>query len=374
MSQTDNGHGPHATAAEAKSKVRRRRRHRRQRLLRGRHALVGALVALGAFPGVAAAHGPVDPIATSYLAKLSGVPAGLDAKVVDGDLRLWLRVAPRVTAVVRDYRGGAYLRFSRSGVAVNVNSAMYYLNQTPAESPPARVSPAVPARWRQVSSGHEYSWHDGRLHALASVALAPGTTYVGRWSIPVVIGGQLSSIFGGVFYAPDPSIVWFWPIVVLLACTLAAWRVRRPALDARVAPVLAVAALVAIATAGAGRELHGRPTVSVFQLITLAIIFAFVAWGLRRVLLQRLGWFSFFAISIVAIWEGIQLLPTLLHGFVLAAVPADLTRVAAILCLGCGAGLLLFVFRLADQQGLEASDGDQLSDQLSDQYDFENVG
>ena len=360
MSQTDKGHGPNATAAEAKSKVRRRRWL----------ALVGALVAVGAFPGVAEAHGAVHPIATSFLAKVSGVPAGLDAKVVDGDLRLWLSVQPSATAVVLDYRGGPYLRFSRSGVDVNVNSVMYYLNQTPVEAPPSRVSPTIPPRWQQVSNGHEYSWHDGRLQGLASIALSPGATYVGRWSIPVMIEGQLSSIFGGLFYAPDPSIVWFWPILVLLGCTLAAWRLRRPALDARVVRMLAVAALIAIAIAGVGRELHGRPTVSVFQLITFAVVLAFVAWGLRRVLLRRLGYFSVFVISAAAIWEGTQLVPTLLHGFVLAAVPGFLARAAAVVCLGCGAGLLVFVFRLAEQRELDPSDGGD----FRDEDDFEDVG
>jgi hypothetical protein len=333
-------------------------------------AVVGVWVAVGAFPRVAEAHGPVDPVATSYLARITRVPAGFDAKVVDGDLRLWLSVRPSVTAVVLDYRGGPYLRFSRSGVDVNVNSAIYYLNLTPVETPPSRVSPTIPPRWQQVSSGHEYSWHDGRLHALASVALAPGTTYVGRWSIPVMIGGQLSSIAGGLFYAPDPSIVWFWLIVVLFVCTLAAWRVRRPTLDLRVTRLLAVADLIAIAIAGVGRELHGRPTVSVFQLITFVVIVAFVAWELRRVLLQRPGYFSFFAISGAAIWEGTQLLPTLVNGFVLAAVPAFVARAAAVVCLGCGAGLLLFTFRLADQEVPASSDGDD----WSDEDDFEDVG
>lgn len=363
MSGTDKGHGPDGAAPEAKSKVRRRRR-------RGGWLVLVALLAVGAFPGLAQAHGAVDPIATSFLAKVRGVPAGLQAKVVDGDLRLWLRVQPNTTAVVLDYRGGPYLRFSPSGVAVNVNSVMYYLNLTPVETPPARVSPAIAPKWQQVSSGHEYSWHDGRLQGLASIALSPGTTYVGRWAIPVMIDGQLSSIFGGLFFAPNPSIVWFWPILVLLMCTLAAWRVRRSALDARVVVVLAVAALTGIAIAGVGRDLHGRPTVSVFQLITFAAILTFVAWGLRRVLLRRLGYFSVFVISAVAIWEGIQLVPTLLHGFVLAAVPAFLARAAAVVCLGCGAGLLVFVFRLADQRELDPSErGD-----FDDEDDFDDVG
>jgi hypothetical protein len=332
--------------------------------------LVVALVAMGVLPGVAEAHGTVDPIATSYLARIARVPVGLDAKVVDGDLRLWLRVQPGVSAVVLDYRGAPYLRFSRSGVQVNVNSAMYYLNQTPVETPPSRVSPTIPTKWQQASDGHDYSWHDGRLQALASVARAPGSTYVGRWSIPVLIGGRPDPISGGLFYAPDPPIAWFWPIVVLIACTLAAWRVRSPEVDVRVVRGLAVADLVAITAAALGRELHGRPTVSVFQLITLALVAAFVGWGVRRVLLRRLGYFAIFLISIVALWEGSQLAPTLHYGFVLAAGPPWAARAAAVVCLGCGAALLLFTFRWAEQRGLDPSDGDD----WSDDYDFEDAG
>ena len=58
---------------------------------------------------------------------------------------------------------------------------------------------------------------------------------------------------------------------------------------------------------------------------------------------------SSFLIGFVAVWQGAELIPTLLHGYVLAAVPALLARTAAGLCLGTGAGLLLLVFRLAEQ-------------------------
>ncbi len=311
--------------------------------------LVGALAVSGALPCAAQAHGPVAPIASKYLARVTGVPTGLEAKVIDGDQRMWLSVTAHETVVVLDYSGAPYLRFSGSGVAVNENSSMYYLNHSPVEVPPANLGAGTPPHWSSVSGGHDYGWHDGRLHALATVALAPGATYVGRWTIPMRVDGTVTAITGGLWHAADPSIVWFWPIVVLLACTLAAWRVRSPELGGRVARGLALAALIAIAIAGAGHELHGRPTVSVFQLITFAAIVAFVAWGLRRVLLQQPGYFSYFAISFVAIWEGVQLIPTLLDGYVLAAVPPFLARVAAVTCLGCGASLLLVAFRLADQ-------------------------
>ena len=314
-------------------------------------ALAGVLVAVGAFPSAAGAHGPVAPIASSYLAKLTHVPAGVDAKVVDGDQRMWLRVVPSETVVVLDSRGAPYLRFSASGVEVNQNSEMYYLNQTPvAETPPANLTPTTLPSWRRVTGGHDYSWHDGRLHALATVAVSPGVTFVGGWSIPLLVDGHLSSLSGGLWHADDPSIVWFWPIVVCLLCVMAAWRVRRPALDRLVAGGLAIGALVAIAVAGVGNELHGRPTVSVFQLIELGVILAFVGWGLYRVLWRRArpGYFFYFVIAFVALWEGVLLIPTLLNGFVLIAVPAFVARAATVLCLGCGLGLLLLGFRIAE--------------------------
>ncbi|MGH3744994.1 MAG: hypothetical protein ACRDTP_09065, partial [Mycobacteriales bacterium] len=89
--------------------------------------LLGALV----LPGTASAHGPVAPVATGYLAKVRAAPAGFDAKIVDGYVRMWLRVPARETTVVLDYRGAPYLRFSPAVVAVNRHSEMFYLNMTP---------------------------------------------------------------------------------------------------------------------------------------------------------------------------------------------------------------------------------------------------
>jgi hypothetical protein len=151
-------------------------------------------------------------------------------------------------------------------VAVNHNSAMYYLNQTPfAQTPPANLTARAPPSWHGVSGGHAYEWHDGRLHALASVALVPGVSFVGRWAVPFRADGRLAAIDGGLWHTENQSIVWFWPIVVLLACVLAARRVRRRRLDVLVARLLAVVGLIAVAVAGLGLglQLHGRPTISV---------------------------------------------------------------------------------------------------------------
>ncbi|MGH2870260.1 MAG: hypothetical protein ACRDNK_22160, partial [Solirubrobacteraceae bacterium] len=287
-------------------------------------------------------------------------------QVIDGDQRLWLAVSPHLTLLVLDYRGAPYLRFSHAGIQVNHNSAMYYLNQTPvAETPPTDLNASMAPNWQSVSDGHDSSWHDGRLHALATVALAPGTSYVGRWSIPVVVSGHPSLITGALLHAPPPSIVWFWPIFVLILCFLAARRVHRPELETRLARTLAGVAIVGVAVAGVGRELYGRPSVSVAQGLTLATIAVFVLWGARRTVLGRLGWFALFAISVLAIWEGVQLTPTLLNGFVLAAVPPFVARAAAVLCLGSGISLCLLAIRLAAPTTLKSGDRTDASDDAS---------
>lgn len=317
--------------------------------IRAALAAAVAIAAPLAVPATAAAHGPVNPAASSYLATVHQIPPGLDAKVVDGDLRMWLRVNTPQTVVVLDYRGAPYVRFSTDGVQVNHNSSMYYLNQVPAELIPSNIGPRTPPDWVQVSGGHAYEWHDGRLHALAATALAPGTTYVGRWSIPLRIDGRSAVIAGGLTYAPNPSLVWFWPIVVALACVLAGLRLRRRELDLRIARALAFAALAAFVVAALGEQLHGRPNISVGQLVLLAVLLGFAAWALRGLVLGRHGWFGFFLIALAALFEGATLIGVLLHGFVLIALPPFIARVAVVVCLAAGAALLPLIFRLAEQ-------------------------
>src|SRR5580698_6235214 len=82
-------------------------------------ALCAAAVMLAVLPAAAQAHGPVAPVATPYLARIHSVPPGLQAKIVDGYVRMWLQAPAADTVVVPDYQGAPYLRFDRSGVAVN---------------------------------------------------------------------------------------------------------------------------------------------------------------------------------------------------------------------------------------------------------------
>ena len=320
---------------------------------RVRHTGVGLLVALSVLalaPDHAAAHGPVAPVATSYLARIRSVPAGFQAKVVDGYVRIWLKVPADDTVVVEDYLAGVpYLRFTPAGVAVNHNASMYYYNQTPvAETPPRDLSGSVAPSWHMLSSGHTYEWHDGRLQDQTSQALLPGTSYVGPWEIALNVNGQRTFIRGALFHHARPSIVWFWPIAVLLACVLAAWRVKRPELDRRVARGLGATALLGLTAAAIARGLHGRPGVPAGQLVEMAVVLAFAGWGLYRVVADRPGYFPYFAIAFVALWEGFNTAGSLINHYVLLALPAAVSRGASVLCLGAGVGILLLVFRLAE--------------------------
>ena len=94
--------------------------------------------------------------------------------------------------------------------------------------------------------------------------------------------------------------------------------------------------------------MHGRPAIPAFHFVELALIVAFVLWALSRVLFRRSGYFTCFLIVVAALWAGGEMITTLLYGFVLISLPAFLARVATIVCLGTGAGLLIFVFRLSD--------------------------
>jgi hypothetical protein len=311
--------------------------------------VLAVIVASLALPAPAFAHGPVDPAASSFLARVGSVPPGVAAKVVDGDQRMWLQVDPARTLVVLDYRQAPYLRFDRAGVQVNQNSEMFYLNQVPVEAPPAGLGPATPPHWVPVTSGHAYEWHDGRLSDLAATALAPGARNLGQWRIAVRVDGAPSALAGGLYYAASPSIVWFWPIIVGLACVLAVLRLHRPELDLRVARGLASVALAAFTVAAIAQQLHGRPSVSIGQELTLAVALAFAGWAASRLVLRRHGWFTFFLIAAVAIWEGASLITVLADGYVLLALPPLLVRAAVVSCASAGVALLPVVFVMAER-------------------------
>jgi hypothetical protein len=329
--------------------------------LRVRSASALLLIGLGAaglLPARASAHaGLTAPAATSYLARISSVPPGVEARVVDGDQRLWLRVEPPHTAVVLGLRGEPYLRFDARGVAVNTRSPTYFLNRPLPRVVPAGLGPNTPPVWKLLSGARSTSWHEDRLHAAALAAHSSAARYLGRWVVPLVVDGKRTWVDGSLWQASRPSLLWFWPLVLLLACVPALLRLRDAGLEAAAAGTLAALALVAATLGRLGRELYGRPTVSAGQL-ALAGLTCAVAAGLGLLWLRR-GWRAVAGvlIGVAAVYQGVALFGTLRNGYVLAAVPAWAERGAAAVSLAAG-GALLLVTLVAAAPAREEDDPD----------------
>jgi hypothetical protein len=299
-------------------------------------------------PATASAHvGKTPPAATDYLARITSIPAGLEARIVDGDQAIWMRASPSLTVVVTGLRGEPYLRFSGSGVAVNTRSATWYLNRVRPLTVPEGLTQSTPPVWLPLTSHHGWTWPEGRLHAPALAAHPSGSAFVGRWVVPVVVDGRGAAIRGGLWQSAPASLLWFWPLLLLVACLPALWKLGEARLDVQVASGLVGLALLSSTLARLGRELYGRPTISSWQLVLVGATGLFaVALG---VLYTRREWRALagLAIGFAATYQGAVLVSTLRDGWVLAAIPAWLERTATGLSLASGAALTLISIRLA---------------------------
>ncbi|MCL2418724.1 MAG: hypothetical protein FWD04_05495 [Conexibacteraceae bacterium] len=313
-------------------------------------ALAGALAALALLPAAAAADGPVTPTATNYVGRVTHSPAGIEARVTNAYLNLWVQVRPGAHVTVYDYRGAPWVRFRPGSVAINRNSQQYYLSQTPVPAvPPAGLTRTTPPHWITVSHGRAYQWREGRLHALATVALAPGQSFAGHWRIPVSVDGRRGEITGGIWYRGAPSVLWFWPVLVLIACALAAWRVGSPALDRRLSRGLALSLLALVAIGIGAKYLHGSPNVSTGNVVLLLLTLLVLGALAGRLLGARPGGALLLATAAIALWAGLTLLPVLTHGYALVALPIFLVRVIAAVLLGGACALALFGVRMLDR-------------------------
>jgi hypothetical protein len=306
-------------------------------------ALCCGLAAL-LFPATAMAHGRNAPVATSFRARVDHLPAGssLEAKVVDGDRKLWVRVPSGVMLTVLGFSRKPYIRFEPTGVYLNLHAPTYYLNRTRPLYAPAGTSASAPPEWKRVTPGHTYSWHENRLHALERLVNSGKARMVGRWSVPIEVGAQRSVIAGTLSYVPGLR-GWVWPLAVIAAIgiALAAAALRRRYAEVAL-PVLALAAAL---VARLGRVLYGRPEVPAASLavaalgcvLALALLWAsFKAGGERRQLVALV-------IGGLALYQGLTLAPTLTKGVVLAALPANLERAAVATALACAVATLAVV-------------------------------
>jgi hypothetical protein len=305
-------------------------------------ALATAVVAAGVLPATASAHvGRTPPASTDYLARISYLPPGLTAQIVDGDQAIWMRAKPSMTVIVTGLRGEPYLRFSPAGVAVNTRSATWFLDRVRPEAVPRQITSSTPPQWRPLTSRHSWTWSDGRLHTPALSAHPAGNAYLGRWVIPLVVDGRGTAIRGGLWQAAPASLLWFWPLLLVVVCIPALLKLREARLETHVGAALAAVALVSSTLVRLGRELYGRPTVSSGQLVLVGVT-CLIALALAA-LYSRRAWrpVAGILIGIAAVVQGLEVVSILRDGWVLTAIPAWLARTATGLSLASGAALIV---------------------------------
>jgi len=313
---------------------------------RGLVASAAAVAAL-ALPAAASAHvGTSAPVATNFAARIVGFrpPAGaLEAKIVDGDRMLWLRVPATVTVVVPGVLGEPLLRFDRRGVWLNLRSPTAQTDRIDRFDLRPSADPRARPLWHRLTGGHAYAWHEHRLHALEPLArgrAAAGT--LGPWSVTVLVDGRRHSLDGLLDYRPGPG--WTW---LALACALAAASSAGTLLARGRGPALAVAlgfaATLLIWAVRLGRELYGRPDVGPAGYLAAALTCAVgvaLLLGLRHTD-RDVRLFTAFVAGFGSLYEGLTMLPVLTHSTALSVLPSNAARVMVVLILGLGTGALV---------------------------------
>lgn len=290
-----------------------------------------AFVALAA-PAPASGHIRTSVVAVDDRVVVFPVPAPLRSavavRVVASDQALSLTVSRGHTVDVLGYTGEPFLRIDAAGVAVNAASptaAAVGLLRTP-QSPAGRAPD-----WQVRSTGRKVVWLDARLRSLPSGLRRSG------WGIPLVVDGRRVRLGGEIRRVAAPS-PWPWlglgaPFVVAAALLLCCYRsLLRGAVvalgAAAAAGTVATSATFALGANGtAGRWIEGGYEF-VFVLIGLAAV-ALASVDVRPIAAGALG---FLGLAV-----GLTKLPVFLHGDVLAAFPAALTRASVLLAISAGA-------------------------------------
>jgi hypothetical protein len=311
--------------------------------------LLAALVVVAALvmPDAALAHvGKSAPVATNFAAHINGLrPASeaLEAKVVDGDRQLWLRVNATTTVLIPGAENEPLLRFDRDGVFVNLRSLTAQSDRIDRFDLRPYPNPKARPLWHRLSSGHSYRWHEHRLHALEPLARGQhATAVVGRWAVPLLIDGQPHTLAGTLVYHP-PGSAWPW---ILLACALAAIAAATLAISSsvtrRVAVFAALAATLLVWMVRIGRELYGRPGVGVGGYIELAltsVVGLALLWGLLH-RDEEVRLFTAFLVGFGCLYQGLTMLPVMTHAIALTELPTAVARPSVAAILGLGGGVL----------------------------------
>jgi hypothetical protein len=300
-----------------------------------RLAAVAGVVWL-AVPAPAQAHSRSTVVAIDYRVAIRSVPDGVEARVLDGDRKLRLSVAPDHTVVVLGDAGEPFIRFSSRGVQINDRSPTAWSARIAKGTRLALSARARPA-WRLAHHGHSFSWHEHRL----APPLAVGRT--ARWAIPLRIDGRTAEVAGTVRKIRRPAV---WPWLALggafLLGGILLLRRRAPTAAQLAAYALAWVAGAAALASVVGVSLAGAVGRSAAAELAAASVLAVA--GAAVLLLWRSGrQIAVGAIATLAVIEGLGLLDVFVHPVIVSDLPAVAARAAAAVAIWGGTTALLLV-------------------------------
>jgi hypothetical protein len=172
-------------------------------------------MALGVTAAAAAHTGP-GPALPGFKATIKGLRpgvAGVKARILGAEDRLWLLNRSNRVVTIVGYEGEPYLRFALDGVYENRNSPAAYLNVdrfARAVVPPTAHAGAKP-RWRKLAKSRAWAWHDHRIQWMSTFPPAQvvedraNPHHIFDWSVPALVGTRRIAILGSLDYEPPPS-------------------------------------------------------------------------------------------------------------------------------------------------------------------------
>jgi hypothetical protein len=275
-----------------------------------------------AAPAGAAAHGRSQTIALDYRLVLDRATRslhGVSVAILDGDRSV--RVTTNgVTVVVHGDLGEPMLLIGPRGVWVNRASVTAVANRLTTLS----------HGWKQLASGHSYSWHE---HRLAPPPYANQTGPVARFVLPATIDGHAVTI-GGAFVRYRRPAVWPWLIgaaifaVAVGAVVRHGWRVT-----VALGILAGVATLASRVSFSAAAPLNGRvawPQIGLWVALAAIGVFGLIRTrGPDRSLVAGL-------LGCITAVLSLGSLGVFWHGVVLSLYSATFTRVLIAVALLAG--------------------------------------
>ncbi len=300
-----------------------------------RAVLLAWAIAL-AVPGTAAAHQRTGRVAVDYTASvaplLPPLSGAVTARVYRADLAFGLTVLGRHRVVVLGYSGEPFLRFGADGVYASRSSLTA-----------AGLGLAKPGTgWRLLSHDPRLVWHDARLRGL------PAGASRGRWTIPVRVDETPAVLHGELTRVERPS-AWPWLAIGAFFVAVSALVLvrRRPGTLRTAAVALGWVAALATLLVASGFAGGSTATEGIWVEVGNEILFVLIGVGFLIAGSRDVRAIAGGALGLLALAVGLTSLPVLLHGVVLSALPANLTRTAVVLAISAGAaaaaiGLVVF--------------------------------